>query len=194
MGEAKGDGRFPVSLARCKKRCLQAGGCKGPTPSFPLTAPPNPLSSSSSASPRLFPPRGLAVLFKLHQMQKVDPLVLDRLVTRFQSLDTDGGRFLECGKEIPSAAQVPHMQKPTLPRNRKQRPRAAAPPQLSTSFRHWRRLRGAAACSLAQVKHLQKAQLLEIEATGTCRPLAEMWRDYARATQGKRVPGLLNLV
>ena len=31
------------------------------------------------------------VLFKLQQMQRVDPLVLDRLITRFKALDVDGG-------------------------------------------------------------------------------------------------------
>ena len=46
------------------------------------------------------------VLFKLQQMQKVDPVVLDLLVTRFMELDKDGTRYLEIGREIPSAEQV----------------------------------------------------------------------------------------
>lgn len=50
------------------------------------------------------------VLFKLQQMQRVDPLVLDRLITRFKALDADGGRYLEAGREVPSAAQVRQLQ------------------------------------------------------------------------------------
>jgi hypothetical protein len=46
------------------------------------------------------------VLFKLQQMQKVDPEVMDRLITRFHTLDVDDTRYLEIGREIPSSDQV----------------------------------------------------------------------------------------
>jgi hypothetical protein len=46
------------------------------------------------------------VLFKLQQMQKVDAVILDRLVDRFHALDKDGSGFLTIGIEIPSAGIV----------------------------------------------------------------------------------------
>jgi len=46
------------------------------------------------------------VLFKLQQMQRVDPLVLDRLIDRFDQLDADKTGAVDIGKEVPSRLQV----------------------------------------------------------------------------------------
>jgi len=50
------------------------------------------------------------VLFKLQQMQKVDLVMLDRLVDRYHALDVDNTGYLTVGVEIPSAKQVARME------------------------------------------------------------------------------------
>jgi len=49
------------------------------------------------------------ILFKLQQMQQVDSQILDRLIDRYNELDTDGSGFLTLGNEIPSEFQVESM-------------------------------------------------------------------------------------
>jgi acyl transferase domain-containing protein len=49
------------------------------------------------------------ILFKLQQMQQVDSQILDRLIDRYNELDTDGSGFLTLGNEIPSEFQVEAM-------------------------------------------------------------------------------------
>lgn len=46
------------------------------------------------------------VLFKLHQLQKIDKRIERELVSRFQALDVGGEGFLDLGVDVPSAAQV----------------------------------------------------------------------------------------
>jgi len=50
------------------------------------------------------------VLFKLQQMQKVDANMLDLLIDRFEELDENANGWLDIGIDVPSAAQVKHMQ------------------------------------------------------------------------------------
>jgi len=51
------------------------------------------------------------VLFKLLEMQAVDPVLVDRISATYRRLDTSGEGALDIGTEVPSAAQVAELQR-----------------------------------------------------------------------------------